>query len=156
MRHINVKLDDADWSALEQLHSQLQKRRRRALTLSTVLRLVIRAGIEANESVIRNAAAAPIAPPLAPGKRWDAYLADAVRSAAQEVQVLKDLYVRFERRCDQARLTPHGFAEQILKIDNALRPSDLHKWYFEGAVPGDQTDAARFIAALATWLQGNA
>lgn len=154
MRHINVKLDDADWKALERLHSELQKRRRQTLTLSTVFRLVIRAGVEANKSVIRNAAAAPIAPPPAPGKRWDTYVAGAVRSAAQEAQTLKDLYARFERRCDQTRLTPHSFAEDILKIDETLRPKDLHKWYFEGAAPADDTDAERFIAALGRWLEG--
>jgi hypothetical protein len=107
MRHVNVKLDDEDWSLFERLRGVLNARRRRQLSISTVLRLVIRAGIEATEGVVMKATEAPVRPAKEAAIRWEKHVSQLALEA-EGPSAAKDLYARFERRCDQARLTPHG------------------------------------------------
>lgn len=64
--------------------------------MSTLPRLVVRAGIEANEALIKKIAEAPIKPPAAPRAHWDACVAGMVRPAAQDGEKLKKLYAKFD------------------------------------------------------------
>jgi len=153
MRHVNVKLDDADWKAFEALHKALEKRRRHPLSLSSTLRLVIQAGVEAQQAVMTKAAAAPIAPPAAPGERWDTHVAKKVMDAAQLVQERKSIYRRFEQRCDQRNLTPHDFIEQMAALDGNLKPEELHTWYLQGTLPADEDAGSRLVSAVSRWLE---
>jgi hypothetical protein len=153
MRHFSLKLDDADWEAFEALHKALQKRRRHALTLSSTLRLVIKAGIEAQEAVVAKAAAAPIAPPTAPGAHWDKHVAQSIKDAAQLGDERKGLHRRCELRCDQRNLTPHDVIEQIAELDETLSPAALHTWYFEGKLPAEGDGADRIVEAVRRWLE---
>jgi hypothetical protein len=155
MRHVNVKLDDKDWGAFERLRAALNKRRRQPLTISTVLRLVIRAGIEATETVVKKAAEAPIQPPKDPALHWETHVARLAGAREDSRDGSKDLYARFERRCDRAQLTPHQVAQELRAIDASLRPAELNSWYYGGKAPSDEAAAARLLSAVAKWLEAD-
>jgi hypothetical protein len=152
MRHINVKLDDEDWRAFERLRSALNNGRRQPLTISTVLRLVVRAGIDATETVAAKAAQAPVQPPKDVASRWEAHVARLAREREENRADCNGLYEEFERRCDQAQLTPHQVAEELKAIDPSLRPAELNAWYYRGEAPSDAETATRLLRAIAKWL----
>jgi hypothetical protein len=153
MRHLNVKLDDADWRAFEALHKVLQKRRRHLVTLSSTLRLVIKVGLEAQEAVVTKAAAAPIAPPTGPRAHWDKHVAQSVKDAAQLRDERKALHRRFDLHCDQRNLSPHDFIEQMAELDETLSSAALHAWYYEGKLPAEGDGADRIVEAVRRWLE---
>jgi hypothetical protein len=152
MRHVNVKLDDEIWSAFERLRGALNKRRRQELPISTVLRLIIRAGIEATDAVVQKASQAPVQPPKEPALRWEAQAARLARTNEKIRAGGEDLYATFERRCDRAQLTPHQVAEELRAIDSSLRPAELSRWYYRGEVPSDAEAAARLLNAVVKWF----
>jgi hypothetical protein len=148
MRHVNIKLDDADWAAFEELRGALNKE----LPISTVLRLVIRAGIRATDAVVKKATEAPVQPPKEPALRWEAHVARLARES-EEIRVGgEDLYASFERRCDRAQLTPHQVAEELRAIDPSLRSAELSRWYYRGEAPSDPEAAKRLLGTVAKWL----
>jgi hypothetical protein len=153
MRHINVKLDDDDWNAFERLRGTLNERRRQPLTISTVLRLVIQAGIKATEAVAKNAAKAPVQAPKEPALRWETHVTRLAGPAEDSRDSRKALYDRFERRCDREQLTPHQVAEELRALDPALTPAQLNGWYYRGEAPSDEAAAARLLRVVAEWLE---
>ncbi|HUA77323.1 MAG TPA: hypothetical protein VMA86_06600 [Acetobacteraceae bacterium] len=153
MRHVNIKLDDDDWASFERLRAALNEGRLSPFTISTVLRLVIRAGVEAKEAVLGKAAEAPARPPEQPARQWEAQAARLARAAGAGPGAAKQLYARFERRCDREQLTLHQAADALRGIDPLLTPHDLSRWYYEGEAPADATAAARLLAAVAKWLE---
>jgi len=152
MRHVNVKLDDADWAAFERLRTALSKRRKKALTMSTMLRLVVRAGIDANEAVIKRVAETPIKPPRSPGAQWEAFVAKAASAAVADATSMNDLYVKFDMHCTQRRISPHRFSEDALKIDPRLDRATLHKWFYRGEVPNDPVERNHLADVVEKWL----
>jgi hypothetical protein len=153
MRHVNVKLDDADWAAFERLRTALSKRRKKALTMSTMLRLVVRAGIEANEAVIKKVADTPIKPPPAPQAQWEAFVGKAARAAAADAATAKDLYAKFDMRCGRSRISPHRFYDEALKIDPRLDRPSLHKWFYRGELPVEPVKRACLADVVEKWLE---
>jgi hypothetical protein len=153
MRHVNVRLDDTDWEAFECLRATLSKRVKKSLAVSTLLRLVVRAGIEANEALIRKIAEAPMKPPAVPRAQWDTYVAGMVRPAAQDAGRVKKLYEKFDTHCTQRKITPHRFREEMLAIEPELSPKVLHKWWIKGEVP-PRPELDRLVDAVEKWLEG--
>jgi hypothetical protein len=152
MRHVNIKLDDDVWTTFERLRAALNQGRPRPLTISTVLRLVIRAGVKANEAVLDEAAEAPVRPPQEPALQWEAQAARLARAAGAGPDAAKQLYARFERRCDRRRLTLHEVIDALRAVEPALTAEELRRWYYEGETPSDPAAAARLLAAVARWL----
>jgi hypothetical protein len=152
MRHVNVKLDDADWAAFERLRTALSKRRKKKLTMSTMLRLVVRAGIEANEAVIKKVAETPIKPPPAPQARWEAFVGKTARAAAADAATAKDLYAKFDMRCRRSHISPHRFCDEALRIDPGLDRASLHKWFYRGELPADPVKRGCLADLVEKWL----
>jgi hypothetical protein len=152
MRHVNVKLDDADWAAFERLRTALSQRRKKTLTTSTMLRLVVRAGIEANEAVIKKIAEAPIKPPGGPGAHWEAVVGKAARAAAADATTVKDLYARFDIRCRRGKITPHRFCDGALRIEPRLDRASLHKWFYRGELPTQPVERGHLADVVEKWL----
>jgi hypothetical protein len=153
MRHVNIKLDDQDWTSFERLRADLNVGQLRPLTISTVLRLVIRAGIKASEAVVAKAAGAPAQPPKEPPLQWEAQAARLARAGGAGPGAAKQLYARFERRCDQGQLTLHQVADALRAIEPSLASHELSRWYYEGQAPSEPAAATRLLAAVAKWLE---
>lgn len=153
MRHVNVKLDDGLWSAFERVRGDLNKRRGEELAISTVLRLVIRAGIDSMDAVVKSAAQAPMQPPKEPALCWEAHVTRLARESEEHRAGAEDLYARFERRCDRVQLNPHRVADELRAIDPSLTPAELNRWYYGGEAPSDEVAAARLLSAVAKWLE---
>jgi len=42
--------------------------------------------------------------------------------------------------------------EALWKLEPALAPQELSRWYYEGEIPPEAGAAARLLAAVAKWL----
>jgi len=52
------------------------------------------------------------------------------------------------RRCDLRQLTLHDVMEALWKLEPALAPQELSRWYYEGEIPPEAGAAARLLAAV--------
>lgn len=152
MRVITVKLDDADWSALETLRNAVNRRRRKAVAMSTVLRMALSAGLDAHKEVIEKAATAPLPPPAAPRARWQAFVAPFVAETAGRALDRDQLAARCNTLFETRGVRPPQFAQELAALDPSLGRSVAFNWYYRGELPSDAEAAQRLLRAVEAWI----
>lgn len=152
MSPLSIRLEAEDRARLEELRQEISKRRRRPVSLSTVLRIVIGAGLKAQETVFERAHRSRTDVPEEPRRRWEKFVAPIANAAQEQIRTKQQLQQRFERYCDARDITPVEFARTMKERGCTLSPKVLYEWYYRATLPDEKTMADTLVSALEEWI----
>lgn len=147
--HLNVRIDPELKAKLDAELRRVNTGRDRQIRLSSLVRILVMAGIEKDED-IRNRLidTGPLRAPAECQLRWQRRVGKRSDDAERLEQRRSDLFRRFDSHCNASQLNMPQFAKGIMALSASLEPQVCANWYYQGKIPAEVETAEMLLDSV--------
>ena len=156
MRQITFKMDEGDYKSLSSLLKKVNAERARPINMSCLLRIVVSENLNEERRDYRYVREAlrkeAIRAPSGPRERYDKFAKPEMEQIEIKTRSIESLHQEFDKCCENAGITPAGFANWMKENASQFRRSITTDWYYEASVPDETEKQEEFTGAIKDFI----